>query len=112
MGGLSAGQSQSGRAGRGRGDHPGVRQGSEKQPVQDLESEVLGVLFSASGDGGGDTQAAWRWDENPWGADDFGQGGPDGGGQEAGGEGRTDLSPRLLRLSPVPVGPGCGGGMP
>ena len=49
--------------------HRGVRQGSEEQPVQDLESDVLGVLFSASGDGGGDTEAAWRWDENPWGAD-------------------------------------------
>src|SRR6478735_7336997 len=106
MGGLSAGQSQSGRAGCRRGDPRGVRQGSEEQPVQDLESDVLGVLFSASGEGDGDTQAAWRWDESPWGADDFGQGGPAGGGQEAGVEGRTDLSPGLLRLSPVPVGPG------
>ena len=84
MGGLSAGQSQSGRAGGGRGDPRGVRQGSEEQSVQDLEPDVLGVLFSASGDGGGDTQTAWRWDENPWGADDLGQGGPNGGGQEAG----------------------------
>src|SRR6185437_837430 len=53
MGGLSAGQSQSGRAGCGRGDPGGVRQGSEEQSVQDLESDVLGVLFSASGEGGG-----------------------------------------------------------
>src|SRR6185437_3987 len=112
MGGLSAGQSQSGRAGRGRGDHRGVRQGSEEQSVQDLESDVLGVLFSASGEGGGDTQAAWWWDENPWGADDLGQSGPNGGSAQAGGEGRTDLSSRLLRLPTVPVSSRRGGGMP
>ena len=70
-----------------------------------------GVLFSASGAGGGDTETAWRWDENPWGADDLGQGGPNGGGAEAGGEGRADLSSGLLWLSTVPVGSGRGGGM-
>src|SRR6185312_16990770 len=46
------------------------------------------------------------------GADDLGQGGPDGGGAEAGGEGRTDLSSRLLRLPTVPVSSRRGGGMP
>src|SRR6476619_5503434 len=98
MGGLSAGESQSGCAGCGRGDAGGVRPGSEEQPVQDLESDVLGVVLSTSGAGGGDTQTAWRWDENPWCADDLGQGGPNGGSAQAGGEGRTDLSSRLLRL--------------
>ena len=38
-------------------------------PAPDPPSDVLGVLFSASGDGGGDTQAAWRRDEDAWGAD-------------------------------------------
>ena len=58
----------------------------------------LGVLFPASGEGGGDTETAWRWDENPWRADDRGQDRPDGGGPQAGGEGRTDLPSGLLRL--------------
>src|ERR1700687_4448832 len=111
MGGLSAGLSQSGRTGCGRGDAAGVRQGSEEQSVQDLESDVLGVLLPASGDGGGDSEAAWRWDENPWDTDGLGQSRPNGGGPEVGGEGRTDLSPRLIWLSTVPVGPGRGGGM-
>ena len=31
-------------------------------PVQDLESDVFGHLLSAAGAGGGDTEAAWRWD--------------------------------------------------
>ena len=51
----------------------------KKQPVQDLESDVLGVVLSTSGAGGGDTQTAWRWDENPWCADDLGQSGSNGG---------------------------------
>ena len=53
-------------AGCGRGVAGGVREGSEEQSVQDLESDVLGELLSASGAGGGDTEAAWRWDQNSW----------------------------------------------
>jgi Reverse transcriptase (RNA-dependent DNA polymerase) len=93
MGGLSAGEGQSGRAGCGWSDPRNVRRGSEEQSVEDLESDVLRVVFSASGEGGGDTQTAWRWDENPWDTDDLGQECPDGAGQEVGVEGRTDLSP-------------------
>ena len=37
-------------------------------PVPDPPSDVLGDLLSASGAGGGDTEAAWRRDENPRGA--------------------------------------------
>ncbi len=81
-------------------------------PAPDPPSDVLGVLLSASGEGCGDTETPWRWDENPWRANDLGQSGPDGGGPQAGGEGRTDLSSRLLRLPTVPVGSGRGGGMP
>ena len=36
-----------------------VREGSEEQSVQDLESDVVGLVFSAPGAGGGDTEAAW-----------------------------------------------------
>ena len=66
---------------------------SEEQSVQDLESDVVGVLVSASGEGGGDPKPHGGGHENPWGADDSGPGRPDGGGPQAGGEGRTDLHP-------------------
>jgi hypothetical protein len=46
------------------------------------------------------------------GADRRGQDRPDGGGPQAGGEGRADLPPGLLRLPAGQVGPGRGGGMP
>src|ERR1700719_2107755 len=111
VGGLSAGQSQSGGTGCGRGDAGGVRQGSEEQSVQGLESDVLGQLLSASGAGCGDTDAARRWDESPWHTDDRGQGRPDGGGPAAGGEGRTDLSSRFLRVPATTVGSGRGRGV-
>ena len=81
-------------------------------PAPDPPSDVLGVVLSTSGAGGGDIQTAWRWDENPWRANDLGQSGPNGGSAQAGGEGRTDLSSRLLRLSTVPVSSRRGGGMP
>src|ERR1700682_772947 len=73
MGGLSAGEGQSGCAGGGRGDARAVRRGSEGQSVPDLESAVVGVLLSAAGEGCGDTETPWRWDENPWHTDDCGQ---------------------------------------
>src|SRR4029453_262168 len=111
MGGLSAGQGQSGCTGCGRGDAGGVRQGSEEQSVQGLESDVLGVVLSASGAGGGDTETARRWDENPWRANDCGQGRPGGGGPQAGGQGRTDLSSSFLRVPAVSVGSRRSGGM-
>src|SRR6476659_7770493 len=111
MGGLSAGEGQSGCAGGGRCDTRAVRRGSEEQSVQDLESAGGGVLFSATGEGCGDTETPWRWDENPWHTDDCGQGRPDGGGPAAGGEGRTDLSSRFLRVPAATVGSGRGRGM-
>ena len=49
---------------------------------------------------------------NPWHTDDCGQGRPDGGGPQAGGEGRTDLSSRFLRVPAAAVGSRRGGGMP
>src|SRR5258708_33743461 len=98
MGGLSAGEGQSGSAGGGRCDSRAVRRGSEGQSVPDLESTVVGVLLSAAGEGCGDTETPWRWEENPWHTDDCGQGRPDGGGPQAGGEGRTDLSSGCQRV--------------
>src|SRR5882757_676201 len=111
MGGLSAGEGQSGSAGGGRCDSRAVRRGSEGQSVPDLESAVVGVLLSAAGEGRGDTETPWQWDENPWHTDDCGQGRPDGGGPQAGGEGRTDLPSRFLRVPAATVGSGRGRGM-
>src|SRR5258708_9699758 len=108
MGGLEAGEGESGCGGGGRSDARAVRRGSEEQSVQDLESAVVGVLLSASGEGRGDTETPWRWDENPWHTDDCGQGRPDGGGPAAGGEGRTDLSSRFLPVPAPTVGSGPG----
>src|SRR5664279_2903091 len=48
----------------GRAVHRGVREGSEEQSVQDLESDVLWDLLPATGTGRGDTEAARRWDQN------------------------------------------------
>ena len=51
-------------------------------PAPDPPSDVLGVVLSASGEGCGDTETPWRWDENPWRANDLGQSGPNGGGPQ------------------------------
>lgn len=37
-------------------------------PAPDPPSDVIGFVFPASGARGGDTEAAWRRHENPWGA--------------------------------------------
>jgi RNA-directed DNA polymerase len=41
-----------------------LRAGSAGQPVQDLESDVVGELLPTCGAGGGDTEVAWRWGPN------------------------------------------------
>src|ERR671934_1795970 len=76
----------------------GLREGSERKSVQDLEPNVLGKLLSTCGARGGDTEAAWRGHQDFRGADRGGPGRPDGGGAQAGGEGRTDLPSGLVRL--------------
>ncbi len=68
------------------------------QPVQDLESDVVGFLLSAAGQGGGDTETAWRRDQSARRAHGRRQDRSNGGRSEAGGNGRTDLSSGLLRL--------------
>ena len=91
-----------------------VRGRSEEQPLQDLESDELGVLLSASGAGGRDPQAARRRGPHARRADDRGQGGPDGRGHVSGGEGGTKVPPRLLWLPAEASRPwmrsGCAGG--
>ena len=60
LGGVGEGQRRTRVRRGGRAVDRGVREGSEEQSVQDLESDVVGELLSASGAGGGDTEAAWR----------------------------------------------------
>ena len=101
---------------------PGVDGVSLEEFEKDLKNNLykiwnrmsLGVLLPAAGAGGGDTEAAWRWGPDARGADGRGQDRPDGGGDAAGGEGRADLPPGLLRLPAGAVGAGrgrrCAGG--
>src|SRR3954464_3736926 len=98
LGGVAAGQGQQGSAGSGRGGSGGVRGRSEGQPLQDLESDELGVLLSSGGQGGGDPQAARRRGPNAGRANDRGQGRADGGGHASGGAGGPSVSPGLLWL--------------
>src|SRR5262249_28097748 len=63
-------------------------------------------------EGGGDRQAARRRHEGARRADRRGQDRRDGRGPQAGGEGRTDLPPRQLRVAAERVGFGWGGGLP
>ena len=61
-------------------DLDAVRGRSGGQPLQDLESDELGDLVPAAGQGGGDPEAARWWGPNAGRADDRGQGRADGGG--------------------------------
>ena len=66
----------------------------------DLEPHVLRGLFPASGDGGGDPQAAWEGNAGFRGAHRRGSGGADGRGRVPGAAGGTGVPLRLLRYRP------------
>src|SRR5438876_2639104 len=109
LGGVGESQGEQGRAGCGWSVDRGVREGSEGQPVQDLESDVLGVVLPAAGARGADTEAARRGCQDFRGAFGGRPGRADGSRPGAGGEGRADLPARLPRLPPG-GGPGGRGG--
>ena len=77
----------------------------EGQPLQDLESDELGVLLPAPGQGGRDPQAARRRGPRAGRADDRRQGRADGRGHASGGTGGPSVSPGLLWLPAGQVGP-------
>src|SRR6266540_6556716 len=90
----------------------GFRDRPEEQPVQGLESDVLGELLPASGAGGGNTETARRGHQGFRGAYCGRPGRPDGSSAETGGEGRNDLPSGLLRLSSGTSPGGRGRGLP
>src|SRR5438034_3885111 len=109
---MDEGEREQGRTGDRRGEPGGVREGPEGQSLQGLEPDVVGRVLPAPGDGGGDTEAAWRRDPRARGALRRGQDRADRGGGPAGAGGGAGVLPGFLR---VPAAPGCagrGGGMP
>ena len=112
LGGVGEGQGEQGRTGSGRAVDRGVREGSEGQSVQDLESDVVGVVLPAAGACGGDPEGAWRRHQNAGCADRGRSGRADGGGRGAGGEGRADLPSGLLRVPPEAFRARRGGRVP
>src|SRR5690242_17830516 len=108
LGSISEGQGQQGRGGGGRPVHCGVRAGSRQEPVSDLESAVVGFVFPAAGESGGDPQSQGSWGSGARGADRGRSGGANGGPDVPGTAGRADLPSGLLRLSAEEVRAGRG----
>src|SRR6185437_15327246 len=102
---ISAGQGQQGSGWCGRAVVGGVRAGREGQPVQALESTVVGKLLSAACTGGGDSQARWRREDSR-GSDRRRSDRPDGGGYGVEPRGGAGLSPGLVWLSSGAFGVG------
>src|SRR6266511_1996656 len=111
-GSVLEGKSQPGRTWGGWVHGRGVRVRSAKQVVCDVESDVLGVVFSTSGAGGGDTKTARRGDADARGADRGGPGCPDGGSQGAGEGGGAEVPRGLLWVSAGPLAAARGCRMP
>src|SRR5215469_8938614 len=58
--GLQGRESQRWRCRRGQGVHRGLRNGLAKQPVSNLESDVVGKLLPPAGESGGHSEEEWR----------------------------------------------------
>ena len=87
----------------------GVRGEPSGEPLQALESAVVGELFPAAGAGGGDTEAG-RQLEDARGADGRGQDRADRRARVPGALGGAGVPPGLLWVSAGPVGAGRGRG--
>ncbi len=83
-----------------------------KEPVQALESAVVGELLPAAGAGGGDTQGRREGGASARCAHGRGPDRPDGGQDVSGADGGAGVPPGLLRLSSEAVGVGRGRGLP
>ena len=111
VGRLREGQGQPGGGWCRRGVDRRVRAGPEGEPLQALESDVLGDVFPAAGACGGDTEEGRRR-EDARGAHRGRQDRPDGRSHVFGAGGGAVVPSRLLRLSAWTLGVGRGGAVP
>ena len=82
------------------------------QPLQAVESDVVGLLLPAAGTDGGDPKAWGTWGQGPRRAHCRGQNRADGGGHGPGTGGGAGVPPRLLWISAGPQRVGRGRGVP
>src|SRR5262249_33528204 len=108
LGGVSEGQGEPRRGRGGRAVDRGVRDRLEGEPLQDLESHVLGELLPTAGAARGDPESPRRLEG---GGGSYGRRTRGAGGrQDASGAARGAALPsRLLRVSTRTIGAGCGG---
>src|SRR5262249_55061911 len=108
LGGVSEGQGEP-RGGRGgRAVNRGVRDRLEGEPLQDLESHVLGELLSTASTARGDPQSQRGLEAlgDPPGRRSRGA---DGRQDTSGATGGAAFPSRLLRVSSRKIGAGCSG---
>src|SRR6266540_5011944 len=99
LGGVAEGEGQPGSGGCRRGVDPGVRGEPDGEPLQALESALLGELPAAAGEGGRDPQAQRRV-AGAGRAHGRRQGRADGRAPVFGAGGGAVLPPRLVRVRP------------
>src|SRR5262252_3733569 len=87
LGGIPEGQGEQGSGRCRRGVDRGVREEPQGEPLQALESDVLGELLPTAGPNGGDTQARRTRGPDSWRAHGGGQDRPDGREDVPGAEG-------------------------
>src|SRR5215469_5208217 len=111
MGGLGSIQTSKNEPGSGRGRRAvdcGFRKEPEREPVQDLESDVVGQLLSTAGADGENTESQW-WGKKAGYTDCGGSDRATSGEVEIGTDGGPAVPSGFLRLSAGEVGAGCSG---
>ena len=86
----------------------GFRKGLEKEPLSDLESDVLRELLSAASADGEDSESKW-WGENVGDTDGLGSNRANGREESIGSSGGPTIPAGIVRVPPEQVGAGCGG---
>jgi hypothetical protein len=111
LGGVVEGEGQPGGCGCRRGVDPGVRGEPYGEPLQALESALLGELHAAAGEGGRDTETQRRV-AGAGCAHGRRQGRADGRAPVLGTRGGARLPSGLVRVPAATFGPGGGGALP
>src|SRR5688572_20805648 len=108
LGSLCKGKEQS-RGGRpGWAIDRGVWKGLEEEPLQNLESDVIGQLLSTASADGEDPESHWRR-ENAGDPDGLRSNCTNGREESIGSSGGSTLFAGIVWVSPGEVGAGCGG---